>query len=163
MIIFRHPRMKDNLKYFFAAFSVIVAVLAIWYFRSIVAYILIAAVFSLIGRPIVDFLNKIKLWKFHLNRSICAGLTLLLFWAVFFGFFRTFVPLILSQAQDLSEIDFTRSGELDPVIINLPVFSLLLSMATRNAGNSSGNIWASSIPVFSGFKRKNRSGSWEMI
>lgn len=117
MIIFRHPRMKDNLKYFFAAFSVIVAVLAIWYFRSIVAYILIAAVFSLIGRPIVDFLNKIKLWKFHLNRSICAGLTLLLFWAVFFGFFRTFVPLILSQAQDLSEIDFTtiRSDLQEPL------------------------------------------------
>ena len=117
MIIFRHPRMKDNLKYIFAAFSVIVAVLAIWYFRSIVAYILIAAVFSLIGRPIVDFLHKIKLWKFHLNRSICAGVTLLLFWTVFFGFFRTFVPLILSQAQDLSEIDFTtiRSDLQEPL------------------------------------------------
>ena len=109
--------MKDNLKYIFAAFSVIVAVLAIWYFRSIVAYILIAAVFSLIGRPIVDFLHKIKLWKFHLNRSICAGVTLLLFWTVFFGFFRTFVPLILSQAQDLSEIDFTtiRSDLQEPL------------------------------------------------
>ena len=73
--------MKDNLKYIFAAFSVVVAVLAIWYFRSIVAYILIAAVFSLIGRPIVDFLHKIRVWKFHLNRSLCY-----LFGPFFLGF-----------------------------------------------------------------------------
>ena len=134
MIIFRHPRMKDNLKYIFAAFSVVVAVLAIWYFRSIVAYILIAAVFSLIGRPIVDFLHKIRLWKFHLNRSLCAGVTLLLIWAVFFGFFRTFVPLILSQAQDLSEIDFTtiRSDLQEP----LDKLELLFFRLNPNGGEN---------------------------
>lgn len=107
MIIFRNPRMKDNLKYILAALTVVIAVVAIWYFRSIVAYILIAAVFSLIGRPIVDFLNRIKLGKIHLNKTISAALTLLLFWAVFFGFLRIFVPLIVSEAQDLSEIDFS--------------------------------------------------------
>ena len=134
MIIFRHPRMKDNLKYIFAAFSVVVAVLAIWYFRSIVAYILIAAVFSLIGRPIVDFLHKIRVWKFHLNRSLCAGVTLLLIWAVFFGFFRTFVPLILSQAQDLSEIDFTtiRSDLQEP----LDKLELLFFRLNPNGGEN---------------------------
>ncbi|MDX2442233.1 MAG: AI-2E family transporter [Bacteroidales bacterium] len=99
--------MKDNLKYILAALTVVIAVVAIWYFRSIVAYILIAAVFSLIGRPIVDFLNRIKLGKIHLNKTISAALTLLLFWAVFFGFLRIFVPLIGSEAQDLSEIDYS--------------------------------------------------------
>ncbi len=107
MIIFRNQRMKDNLKYILAALTVVIAVVAIWYFRSIVAYILIAAVFSLIGRPIVDFLNRIKLGKIHLNKTISAALTLLLFWAVFFGFLRIFVPLIVSEAQDLSEIDYS--------------------------------------------------------
>ena len=31
-----------------------------WYFRSIFAYILIAGVISLIGRPVVDLLNSIR-------------------------------------------------------------------------------------------------------
>ncbi len=117
MIIFRLPRMKENLKYILAALTVIISVVAIWYFRNIVAYILIAGVFSLIGRPIVNFLGKISVGKFHLNKTIRAAITLLLFWAVFFGFFRTFVPMIVSQAQDLAEIDFStvRSDLQEPI------------------------------------------------
>jgi predicted PurR-regulated permease PerM len=78
---------------------------AVWYFQSIVAYILISAVLSLIGAPIVMLLNKIRYKGFYIPKGISAGITLALFWLFFFAFFRFFVPLVTSEAQKLSQIN----------------------------------------------------------
>jgi predicted PurR-regulated permease PerM len=97
--------MKDIAKYIII--GVIVAILAIvlWYFKHIVAYILISAVLSLIGRPLVDFLNKVKIREFHFPKALSAAITLILLWTLFISFFRVFVPLIVGQAEELSTID----------------------------------------------------------
>jgi predicted PurR-regulated permease PerM len=79
--------------------------LLIWRFFNIVAYILVASVLSLITRPVVRLLGRVKIWKWHIPASLRALLTLILIWAVFFGFFRLFIPLVASEAQDLSNID----------------------------------------------------------
>lgn len=77
----------------------------LWYFKSIVAYILIAAVLSLIGRPIINFLNKLRYKKIKIPNAISALLTLMLFWTLLLVFFRIFIPLIASQASELSNIN----------------------------------------------------------
>ncbi len=77
----------------------------IWYFSSIVSYILISAVLSLMGRPVVRFLQKIKIWKIKLPRSFCSFLTLILIWLLFVGFFRFMIPLLISEFEELSTID----------------------------------------------------------
>ncbi len=79
--------------------------LMIWRFSSIVAYILIASVLSLIARPLVRLLGRIRLGKWKIPIGLRAFLTLMAMWAVFFGFFRIFIPLITSEAQELSNID----------------------------------------------------------
>ena len=78
----------------------------IWYFSSIVTYILISAVLSLIGRPVVHFLQKIKIWKIRFSRSFSAFLTLILIWVLFVGFFRFMIPLLINEFEQLSTIDF---------------------------------------------------------
>ena len=85
--------------------GVILLGLLIWRFSSIVAYILIASVLSLIARPLVRAMGKIRIGKFHLPVSIRAFLTLIVIWIVFFGFFRLFIPLVAAEAQELSNID----------------------------------------------------------
>jgi predicted PurR-regulated permease PerM len=95
-------------KYFIFAGGVLIVGVAAWYFKSIIAYVLISAVLSLIGAPVVNFLDKIKIGKFSLPKAFCAGITLVLFWAVFITFFRLFVPLIAMEAQKLSSIDINK-------------------------------------------------------
>lgn len=77
----------------------------VWRFSSIVAYILIASVFSLIARPLVRLLGRIRIGTWHIPVSIRALITLLIIWAVIFSFFRIFIPLVANEAQELSNVD----------------------------------------------------------
>jgi len=97
--------MNGKGKYVLVALGLILLGLLVWYFSNIVAYILISVVLSFIGRPVVDFLNKLKIKNWRFPSALSAGLTLLLLWFVMVLFFRTFIPMIASQAKDLSNID----------------------------------------------------------
>ncbi|KPL14670.1 MAG: hypothetical protein AMS26_09925 [Bacteroides sp. SM23_62] len=77
----------------------------LWYFSNVLAYILVAAVLSLIGRPLVGLLGKVRLGSFRLPDGLSAMLVLIFIWLVIFGFFRVFVPLIANEANELSKID----------------------------------------------------------
>jgi len=77
----------------------------VWRFSHIVAYILISSVLSLIARPLVSLLGKIRIGTRRIPVSIRAMMTLFLIWIVFFTFFRLFIPLIASEAQELSNVD----------------------------------------------------------
>ncbi|NNC85290.1 MAG: AI-2E family transporter [Bacteroidia bacterium] len=77
----------------------------IWEVRQILAYVLISAVLSIIGRPIVELLRKIKIKKFQLPKSICAVITLAFMIFVITMFVRIFVPQIIEEAQNLSRVD----------------------------------------------------------
>jgi predicted PurR-regulated permease PerM len=76
-----------------------------WFFRSIVAYVLIAGVISLVGRPVVDFLNGIHFRKLKFPRFLSALVTLALIWGLIVLFFAIFIPLISTQIDTLSKID----------------------------------------------------------
>ncbi|MGJ8665892.1 MAG: AI-2E family transporter [Patiriisocius sp.] len=70
--------------------------------KAIFLYIGIAAVISLIGRPVILFLkNKLKF-----NKTLAAFITLLKVIAVFAGLLWIFVPIIVEESQNISEIDF---------------------------------------------------------
>jgi predicted PurR-regulated permease PerM len=85
--------------------GIIVLGLMLWRFFNIVAYILIASVLSLITRPIVHLMGRIRIFKWRIPISIRALLTLFLIWAFFFTFFRLFIPLVASEAQQLSTLE----------------------------------------------------------
>ncbi len=69
--------------------------------QSVILYILIAAVLSLIGKPIVLFLrNRLKF-----NNLIAVITTMLLFLGVFAGIVSLLVPLLIEQGQNLSLLD----------------------------------------------------------
>jgi predicted PurR-regulated permease PerM len=82
------------------------AVLAVvWYFQHIVAYVLIAAVLSLIGKPLMKLLSQVRYKKWRLPMAVRAALTLLSLWLVFVLFFYVFTPLIAGQLNELSRVD----------------------------------------------------------
>ncbi len=97
--------MNTKGRYFIVALGVLLMGLMFWYFGNIVAYLLIAVVVSFIGRPVVNFLNGIEIKGKHLPEALSAGITLLLLWFVAILFFKTVIPLVVEQAQALSNIN----------------------------------------------------------
>ena len=126
--------MKDITKYIVIGVVVIVLGLVLWYFKNIIAYILISAVLSLIGRPLVDFLNKLRVWKIHFPKILSAAITLIVLWGLFITFFRVFVPLIVNQANELSTIDVQAvANTLEGPLAKLETFFQKLNLETGSA------------------------------
>lgn len=88
---------------FFYSIIIILAGLLIWYYSSIVIYVLIAAVLSIIGKPLVHLLQKARIP--HLGAVI---LTIVLILGVFLSFFMIFIPLFIKEAQMISNLDYQR-------------------------------------------------------
>ncbi len=79
--------------------------LSFYFFSSVWLYIILAAVVSLMGRPLVQFLTKIKIKRFRVPKALAAGISLLTFWVLFYLFLRIFVPLVVNEANELSKIN----------------------------------------------------------
>jgi predicted PurR-regulated permease PerM len=88
-----------------AILGIILLGLMLWRFFNIVAYILIASVLSLITRPIVHLMGRIRIFRWQIPISLRAMLTLFIIWIFFFTFFRLFIPLVASEAQELSTLE----------------------------------------------------------
>ncbi len=97
--------MNQVLRYSFIVLGIILGVFIIWYFSHIVAYILISAVLSLIGRPLVELLGRVKIWKKHIPKSLRALLALATIWVLLVSFFRFIIPMIAGELNNLSQID----------------------------------------------------------
>ena len=66
--------------------------------KVLLVYIVVAAIISLIGRPIVLFLkNKLKF-----NNLLAASFSLLVLVGVLFGIISLFIPLVIQQGENLS-------------------------------------------------------------
>ncbi|MDR2293054.1 MAG: AI-2E family transporter [Prevotellaceae bacterium] len=93
-----------------ARYIIIIAVIATalfvtWYFSNIIIYILIAAVLSIIGRPLVNFFDKLKFGKYFCPHWLSATLSLTTIFLVIFIVLYIFIPLLSAQLQELSTVN----------------------------------------------------------
>jgi len=100
----------------------------VWYFRSIVVYILISGVLSIMGRPLVDLFCRIKIKNWMFPRPLSALFTLFVIWGVIITFFATFIPLVSAQLNYFSTIDSEKIVQ----IINSPIEKLEQLFLTLN-------------------------------
>src|SRR5574344_1337987 len=92
-------------KWIITILVILIVLYCVWYFRFIVGCIFISLVLSFIGRPLMEFLEKIKYKKFHLNKAICAASTLILEIFIVFTILYFLVPMIISEAMSFANID----------------------------------------------------------
>ena len=83
-----------------AVAAVIVALC--WYFRSVLVYIILAAVVSLLGRPIMKVLRKIKIKGHRAPDWLLAIITLVLVVGLFVGIVTQVIPVVSSIIQSVS-------------------------------------------------------------
>ena len=77
----------------------------VWYFSSIVIFIIVAGVISIVGTPLVDLFDRIRVGRFAFPHILSVTLTLLLILLLFFGMFSLFIPLVVNEANMISNID----------------------------------------------------------
>ncbi|MFD1613468.1 AI-2E family transporter [Gelatiniphilus marinus] len=84
------------------AIAIIVGIAVLLYFlyqiQSVIVYVAIAAVISLIGRPIVLFLQQ----RLKFKNTIAVIVTMAILVGLFLGLVSLFIPLIIEQGQNLS-------------------------------------------------------------
>ena len=97
--------MKDALRSILIFLGVLLLLACAWFFRSIVVYILVSGILSIMGRPLVDMFCRIKIKKWSFPRSLSALITLIIIWGFIILFFATFIPLVTRQINYFSTID----------------------------------------------------------
>ena len=60
--------MKTSLRNILIFFGILFFLALLWYFRNIVVYILVSGVLSVMGRPLVDLLGRIRIGKLKVPR-----------------------------------------------------------------------------------------------
>ncbi|WP_396143328.1 AI-2E family transporter [Flavobacterium sp.] len=85
---------------------VCLALYFIYQIQTVIVYLVVAVIFSMIANPIVEFLRK----RFKFSNSLAVVSTMILFLLLITGLIMLFVPLITSQSTNLSLLD-TKSIE----------------------------------------------------
>jgi len=104
--------MKATLRNILVFCGIILLLACVWYFRNIVVYILVSGVFSIMGRPLVDLLCRIRIKRWNFPRSLSALITLAIIWGFIVLFFVIFVPLVTTQINYFSTIDSDKIVQL---------------------------------------------------
>ncbi|MBI1286855.1 MAG: AI-2E family transporter [Flavobacteriales bacterium] len=100
--VIRYPSVKRN--WFYIPLIILFIALA-WYFHTIIAYILVAGVLSLIGEPIIRFLLKLQFKGRQMSRGLAASLTIGGLLSFFGGVISAFIPMVADEARKLSDVN----------------------------------------------------------
>lgn len=73
-----------------------------WFFKDVIAYILAAVVVSLIAKPLVNLMKKVKIKGRHAPDWLLAALALILVLAIFFAFAYVAVPIVGGIVKNIS-------------------------------------------------------------
>lgn len=94
---------------------------------GIIFYFIIGAIISIIGKPISDLLDKLRIGKFKMPSFLSALITIFLLFGIIAGVVGIFAPLVIQQTNTISQIDTEKVAEgIDRQIKSLD--SMLVSM-----------------------------------
>ena len=85
--------------------SLLTVCFLLWYFSTIVGYVIASVVLSLIGKPIVNLLEKMRIGRFRMPDALAAFITLLLLWGMIGGVVALVIPGVAMQVEKFSQVD----------------------------------------------------------
>lgn len=97
--------LQNTIKYLLIILAIVAVVSLLWFFETIVIYILLAVIFSLIGQPFVKLFNKIKIGNYTIPKSISALGALICMFVVFAILISLFIPIVISEARIIASVD----------------------------------------------------------
>lgn len=92
--------------------AILLLLFVLYKIQSVIIFLFIALIVSMIGSPIVKFLER----KLKFNHIVAVIVTLVFFILLLAGFIMMFVPLIVTQGENLSLLD---TAKLEQDLTNL--------------------------------------------
>lgn len=99
---------KPTIRNVIIAVSVVLLLFLLWYFKTIVIYLVSAGIVSLIGKPIVNFIQKFHYKKYRIPTPIAALIAIAIIIGIIVALAAVFIPLIFQQLAVLSQIDYAK-------------------------------------------------------
>lgn len=98
---------SSSLPRYLAGLAVAVAVaFLVWYFSSIVIYVLVSALLAIVFNPLTGLLCRLRIREWSLPRWAAALVTLIVIWAIFAVVCTLFVPLVFNKLYQFATLDF---------------------------------------------------------
>jgi predicted PurR-regulated permease PerM len=98
-------KLNQNWRIIFTLASVALVLFLLWYFRTIISYVILAVIIAFIGDPLMDQLKKFRIKNFVLPPWLRALITLLCIIGLFLGLGALFAPLVADEIEFISSID----------------------------------------------------------
>ena len=112
--------MERLAKYIIIAASIALIGAFCWYFREVISYILLAAVFSLVATPIARTLRKIRIRKFVFPKWLASILSIVTVLVVLLSLFSFIIPIISNVIVNFDTSNLRTTG----ASIELPLMEL---------------------------------------
>lgn len=127
-------RYTDKLaKYIIGAAGIAVICAILWYFRSVLAYILIAVVVSLIAKPLMGVLQKIQIKGKKIPDWLLAAFSITTVLAVLISILASVVPIVSGIVKDISMVNI--EGAAKGIAVPLAEFNGFLRNIFPHLGN----------------------------
>jgi predicted PurR-regulated permease PerM len=109
--------MKSSGKYILGLLTIALAGLFVWFFFEIVVWILIALILSIMGRPMVNFLESIHIRKVRIPQNLAVFVSLFILILLFAGTIALLMPFLIHQTESITRLDYNLlSAALDKPI-----------------------------------------------
>ncbi len=116
----KNTSLNKNLRIILSLVGLVAVLLAMWFFRTIIIYLLVAAVISIVGSPIVKFIRNIQVGQWNPPAWLAATLTLLIFGLCAVAFLSLFAPLVAEEAAILSKVDVDKTwGKMEGKLVEV--------------------------------------------
>lgn len=92
--------------------AVSISVYFLYQIQTVILYLIVALILTLIGNPILDFLKR----RLKFNHTLAAAFTIVFFVLIIVGFMLLFIPLLIDQGQSLSLLN---TSEIEQNILRL--------------------------------------------
>ena len=105
-------RSIDKLARYIMYTAVAAVILAIcWFFRDVIVYMLAAGIVALIGRPVMNFFNRLKIKGHGLPPWIYAIFTIIIIIGIFLALVATIIPIIAGIVKDISMVNVESAAQ----------------------------------------------------
>lgn len=126
-------RMTDKLaRYIIILASAALVCVVCWYFRNVLTYIVLAAVLSIVGRPLFNLIKKIHVKDHRVPDWLASILTILIIFALLIALFTTIIPVVANVIRDISMANVENITQA--ASIPLRAFNRMLSDTFTNLG-----------------------------
>lgn len=89
-------------KYVIYAAGLALALTVCWFFRNVLIYILLAVVVSLLAKPVVKLLKKVKIKNRTAPAALLAIISLIIVLGILLGMLVLIIPIVSSMLKDIS-------------------------------------------------------------